>query len=87
VKDGAPYQPSNGTEGMWFMDKFCDRCHYEVGGRQCPIILKTMVLDMEDPDYPKEWIYNDGGPVCTKFKLPECKRKKDYQDKNQLKLF
>lgn len=50
------YRPSNGTEGMIFMDKFCD------------IISNTMAYDINDPEYPKEWIYNEKNePVCTKW--------------------
>jgi len=86
-KDGTPYQPSSGTEGMWFMDIFCDRCHYEVGARQCPIIIKTMLHDPGDHEYPKEWVYQDGKPVCTKFKEPTYHRKMDYEDERQGQLF
>ena len=87
-KDGTPYQPSNGTEGCWFIETHCDRCHYEVGARQCPIIVKTMAYDPGDPEYPKEWIYKNGEPCCTKLKEPEPSyRKLDYQDPKQAQLF
>lgn len=65
------YRPSNGSEGEWFMSKFCDRCVYDRrddddGG--CNIILRTMIHDVDDAEYPKEWTRNDKGePVCTKF--------------------
>jgi hypothetical protein len=87
-KNGTSWQPSNGNEGMEFMAEYCDRCHYELGARQCPIIVKTMALDPQDDGYPKEWVYRDGWGHCTKFKKPErvC-HEKNYQDKNQLQLF
>jgi len=64
------YKPSNGTEGMSFMDKFCDRCLF---GDDCDILGDTMVYDVDDNKYPKEWICDfvkgEGfkNPRCTKF--------------------
>lgn len=68
------YQPSNGTEGMYFMEQWCDRCVKdscgadEETGQQCPIIGNTMAYDRDDPEYPREW-RQDGeeGPRCTAF--------------------
>ena len=67
------YRPSCGTEGADFQEYFCDRCEYDKEYREtlekgCPIIAKTFELNIDDPDYPKEWCWKNGKPVCTKFK-------------------
>ncbi len=67
------YQPSNGTEGMEFTDKFCMRCIHcnpdSDGDKQCEILLATIIYDYnEPPAYPEEWIYDeDDKPTCTKW--------------------
>lgn len=66
------YQPSNGTEGMIFCERFCDQClnqHPDPNHeRQCMILCRTMVYDTNDKEYPEEWIYDDSGkPTCTAF--------------------
>jgi len=64
------YRPSNGSEGMDFMTRFCDQCVYEdwEGDKECPIIGATMIYDVDDPEYPEEWTYDQAGdPICTKF--------------------
>ncbi len=68
-----PYQPSNGTEGMWFCEKFCERCIHEKyshtfndDDKKCDILTRSMVYGVNDPEYPKEWIYDDSDePTCT----------------------
>lgn len=63
------YQPSSGTEGMTFMSKFCFNCKHE---SDCQIMGDTMLYDVNDDNYPKEWIYdNDGCPTCTAFEDEE----------------
>jgi len=65
------YRPSNGTEGMIFLDKFCDHCMHDDPDNEiyCEIIEKTMMFDVDDKGYPTEWRYGeDGQPICTKFK-------------------
>ena len=67
-----PYRPSNGDEGMWFMDKFCDRCRrddaFQRGkGDSCPIAAASLAFLIGEPGYPSEWIENDSGPRCTAF--------------------
>ena len=70
---GEPYRPSNGMEGMMFMEQFCDRCvsdkaFREGTGDSCEIVCNTLVYDTEDPEYPKEWVRDSNGePTCTKF--------------------
>ena len=67
---GTPFQPSNGTEGMIFCEKFCDQC---LNCRpnpdkepQCEILMLTMCFSTRDKEYPSEWIFDEEGwPVCT----------------------
>ncbi|HDY89861.1 MAG TPA: hypothetical protein ENH82_17305 [bacterium] len=61
------YRPSNGTEGMIFMDEFCDKCYHD-RNEDCEIIVLTMGLEIEHKDYPLEWIYIGETPTCTKFR-------------------
>lgn len=51
---------------MTFMNYFCFRCKME---KDCEILSDTLVYDVDDQKYPKEWTYdNDGDPVCEAFK-------------------
>ena len=65
------YCPSNGTEGMIFLDKFCDRCQRQPedpddGG--CEILMRTMIYNVDDDKFPSEWHYDfDEKPTCSKF--------------------
>lgn len=64
------YEPSNGTEGMYFTDEFCMQCiHCDPdpdGEKQCDILLNTLCFSIGDPEYPEEWIYDeDDKPTCT----------------------
>lgn len=64
------YQPSNGTEGMMFCSKFCDRCIHQHPDpnheKQCLILSATLCLSVSDPEYPVEWCYDENGnPQCT----------------------
>jgi len=35
----------------------------------CEILRNTMAFDVDDPEYPREWIYDESGkPCCTAFK-------------------
>ena len=64
---GKPYRPSNGTEGMIFMDAFCGQCFHD-RCQDCEIVAMTMAYDLTDEEYPKEWVYdNEGWPICTKW--------------------
>lgn len=67
------YRPSNGTEGMAFEESYCMQCFHcdpnPEGKKQCKILLAVMCYDTKDPEYPKEWIYDENNkPTCTKFK-------------------
>ena len=68
------YRPSNGTEGEIFMNHFCDRCSKDAKYREtldgsdgCEILANTLVFEIDDPEYPKEWIRDEKGPRCTAF--------------------
>lgn len=66
-----PYRPSSGTEGEVFMSEWCANCsmaNFDEEGEACMINVRTMVLDINDPDYPPEWNFTNGGvPQCTAF--------------------
>lgn len=67
------YRPSNGTEGDFFMNKFCYQCindnpDHNAKSPRCNIMTLSMCLDVDDKDYPKEWIYDsEDKPICTSF--------------------
>ncbi len=68
-KAGQPYRPSNGTEGVMFEEKWCDRCKHDQGQESCSIIAMANAFDLQDPDYPRDkLIYgSDGHPMCVDF--------------------
>lgn len=75
---GSPYRPSNGTEGMIFEEKFCNRCKLQADDTlaedrgYCEILTNSMLYEIGDPEYPKEWVYNDEGwGRCTAFQPKE----------------
>jgi hypothetical protein len=73
------YRPSNGTEGIGFQEGFCFRCKKDKNS-DCDILSRSYLYDIDDEDYPDEWTYKDGKPICTAFKdenepdiEPRCK--------------
>lgn len=64
------YRPSNGTEGMLFMEYWCFKCERDKH-EDCPLLANTFAYDVNDPRYPEEWQYPQGrigeDPVCTEF--------------------
>lgn len=73
---GAPYRPSNGTEGLCFIAGWCEHCarDLEMNGTKrtedcgdedwCEILGRSFRSDEPLP----EWIYGeDGQPKCTAF--------------------
>lgn len=73
-----PYRPSNGTEGVSFIDYWCNNCardaEFRNGGpdadpaKGCRILADTFAYDIAHPDYPKELVYGDNGePCCAAF--------------------
>jgi hypothetical protein len=79
-----PYRPSNGTEGMMFEDRFCDRCKRDAKYRRtqdgkdgCRILALVGAYQAHEPEYPKEWVQNaHGDPYgatarCTAFQFDD----------------
>lgn len=72
---GQPYRPSNGTEGLWFVDEWCRNCIHgkyehtgDISDKPCELLTASFMCDIKDPMYPKEWIYDkDDRPTCTAF--------------------
>lgn len=80
MKEVKLYQPSNGIEGECFINEWCGHCAKDKSMSEgkdydecnddeiCKIIAATMAYDIDDSEYPKEWIYNEyGHPCCTAF--------------------
>ena len=69
------YRPSNGTEGIAFMEQFCFECEHDRkyqetqdGEDGCKILAASMIYDFGSPRYPKEWIADDeDGGCCTAY--------------------
>lgn len=66
------YQPSNGTEGMSFIEDHCMQCIHcdpnPEGKKQCDIMMRTMAYSVTDKEYPSEWTYDEkDNPTCTEF--------------------
>lgn len=67
---GDKFMPSNGTEGMIFIEAFCDNCIHEKWthtqkdeDKQCEILSNSMIEDKVD-----EWVISDEGwPICTQW--------------------
>lgn len=91
------YEPSNGTEGEWFDSHYCAKCSRDLLGRKlgdggCKILLRALTKDVSDPEYPREWTYNDADfPTCTAFspivKGESAERVKRVEDPNQMEFF
>ena len=87
------YRPSNGTEGMWFHEKFCCECaNDEKAGKNCNILMRTLAFEINEPEYPSEWTYDENGePTCTAYRYydprPVPSGSRDYLDKRQMQLF
>lgn len=62
---GAPYRPSNGTEGEVFYERWCAGCAlFEEG--DCDIYLGSLLLGIGHEDYPPELVYDERGqPSCS----------------------
>ena len=69
-----PYRPSNATEGDIFHGQWCAHCRANAGEDGCDIELRAMANDLDDPDYPAEWVreWQDarnkwGSAICTAY--------------------
>mgnify|MGYP001571152655 FL=1 len=74
AKRKKKYCPSNGSEGEWFINKWCCNCKRDqkfLAGKSekgCQILSDTFSYNVGDPGYPNQWIYDkDGQPCCTAF--------------------
>lgn len=70
---GRKYRPSNGTEGEYFVDEHCMNCFHcdpdPCGKKQCDILCRSLIYNTSDPEYPKEWVYDENDkPTCTAWK-------------------
>lgn len=91
MAETQPYRPSNGTEGEIFYDNWCVRCHREAGASKCRIYGRSMMYNIGDKGYPKEWIRDvgpwPGNPRCTAFEEPHpIVRHRTIKDKRQPSL-
>ncbi len=78
-----PYRPSNGSEGEWFMGRYCENCHFDQkyqrtqdGKHGCKIIVYSFAYDIGHPKYPKEWVEDENGPRCTKYEMPRKRERR-----------
>lgn len=62
-----PYFPSNGTEGMIFMNEFCYKCYKY---NSCTILNRSLTGTR-----PKQWVYKENKPTCTSFNRVKPKSK------------
>jgi hypothetical protein len=64
-----PYRPSNGTEGDGFIAHFCFNCERN-RDEDCPILAATFAFDVDDPEYPKEWVQDESPELDPEDGLP-----------------
>ena len=45
-----PYRPSNGTEGVWFEEKFCSKCEKDdpINGKMCETLGRLYMGYVEE---------------------------------------
>lgn len=65
------YRPSNGTEGDAFITAICEKCIYYQDGIGCPILMATMIFDIDEKEYPVYWVETKDGPECRMFSETE----------------
>lgn len=69
------YCPSNGTEGVSFVESHCANCIHEKfihtqnhSDKKCDIFSRTLLHAVNEPEFPEEWTYDgNGDPTCTAF--------------------
>ena len=70
MSNDKKFRPSNSDHGEAFTSHFCDWCSKESGaeGESCGILFRSLIYDIDAPEYPAEWTYDaTGSPVCTAF--------------------
>ena len=86
------YQPSNGTEGEAFISTYCMNCineewmHDNNSNKKCEILSNTMIYNVKDKEYPKQWCYKDGKPTCTDWVKWDWDNDGDPDDRNNPKV-
>lgn len=75
---GAPYRPSNGTEGEGFQSRWCEGCERDrYDSKPCRILGYSMAFNLGDTDYPKQLVYDaDGHASCTAFEAIGSRKRK-----------
>lgn len=92
---GKPYRPSNGTEGDMFREDNCYKCKHwvldkptDTYGCKKWIYDNTLFYDIGDPEYPKEWKYDDeANPICTAFVSVDAPPRKYIKKPRPIPLF
>lgn len=82
-----PYRPSNGSEGASFTAAWCEAGCTRYQNHRCGILLKTMVLTLDDPGYPEEWTEKDGVAGCSAFTTEARAKSAPKPDPRQIDLF
>lgn len=62
------YRPSSGTVGMMFQERFCCRCKKDADS-SCVIVLRSMLHDIDDPEYPTEWVKTKEQPPFPAWEI------------------
>jgi hypothetical protein len=88
MAETKPYRPSNGTEGECFYGAWCAKCSREAHGNHCGIFGRSLMFQVGDPQYPREWVRDadayPGNPRCTAFtKIRDKARPSRVKDKRQ----
>lgn len=78
-----PYRPSNGSEGDWFVGRWCERC---VKAKPCAIVGRSMAHSIGEPGYPRQWVQDDDGPRCTAYSGKKPEPSNTIRDKRQIGL-
>jgi len=66
-KNGKPFVPSNGSEGMVFHADWCDRCVWRGEDDESGCAILTASFCGEVP----QWTWQGGRPTCSEFKEHE----------------
>lgn len=68
MKAGDPYRPSNGTEGLFFQERFCFNCERDRYFDDMNPEDGCSILACSYADVAEEWVYDrDGNPTCLSF--------------------
>lgn len=62
-----------------FEQKWCHGCAKYRNGA-CTILFNTMICNVTDPDYPKQWQYVEDVPTCTAFKEKRQRQRTAQQE-------